>query len=265
MAPRLRPLIAGRTAAKPFVSDARTARSIDYAALTAAVDAWAGELTARAVPAGGRVLLDIDDPLAFAVAHLAVVAAGRCSAPVDPAAPATEAVRTRRVVAPALVLTDRPDGSGVPVTPDGLPAAPVGAPSGTDGGTGSVLLLTSGSTGTPKAVALSEEQCLHVARAVAAHHRLTSADRGFCPLPLFHVNAQVVGLLATLVRGWGARARPAVPAHRLLAPAGRAGRHLGERRASDPDDPRQRPRRARRGAAAAVRALGVRRAAPAGA
>ncbi len=201
MAPRLRPLIAGRTAAKPFVSDARTARSIDYAALTAAVDAWAGELTARAVPAGGRVLLDIDDPLAFAVAHLAVVAAGRCSAPVDPAAPATEAVRTRRVVAPALVLTDRPDGSGVPVTPDGLPAAPVGAPSGTDGGTGSVLLLTSGSTGTPKAVALSEEQCLHVARAVAAHHRLTSADRGFCPLPLFHVNAQVVGLLATLVAG----------------------------------------------------------------
>jgi acyl-CoA synthetase (AMP-forming)/AMP-acid ligase II len=36
---------------------------------------------------------------------------------------------------------------------------------------------------------------------VATHHRLTQADRGFCPLPLFHVNAQVVGLLATLVSG----------------------------------------------------------------
>ena len=64
-----------------------------------------------------------------------------------------------------------------------------------------MLLLTSGSTGTPKAVELTEAQCLHVAGAVAAHHRLTRTDRGFCPLPLFHVNAQVVGLLATLVAG----------------------------------------------------------------
>ena len=30
------------------------------------------------------------------------------------------------------------------------------------------------------------------------HHRLTPADRGYCCLPLFHVNAEVVGLLATL-------------------------------------------------------------------
>ena len=88
------------------------------------------------------------------------------------------------------------------VTPDGLPATPIGAPTTTAAaGPGSVFLVTSGSTGAPKAVVLTEAQCLHVARAVAAHHRLTRADRGFCPLPLFHVNAQVVGLLATLVAG----------------------------------------------------------------
>jgi acyl-CoA synthetase (AMP-forming)/AMP-acid ligase II len=33
---------------------------------------------------------------------------------------------------------------------------------------------------------------------VAAHHRLTAADRGYCSLPLFHVNAEVVGVVATL-------------------------------------------------------------------
>ena len=33
---------------------------------------------------------------------------------------------------------------------------------------------------------------------MAIHHRLTPADRGYCCLPLFHVNAEVVGLLATL-------------------------------------------------------------------
>jgi acyl-CoA synthetase (AMP-forming)/AMP-acid ligase II len=37
-----------------------------------------------------------------------------------------------------------------------------------------------------------------VAASVAIHHRLTPADRGYCCLPLFHVNAEVVGLLATL-------------------------------------------------------------------
>jgi acyl-CoA synthetase (AMP-forming)/AMP-acid ligase II len=46
---------------------------------------------------------------------------------------------------------------------------------------------------------LSERQLTHVAVGVAIHHRLTPADRGYCCLPLFHVNAEVVGLLATLV------------------------------------------------------------------
>ena len=66
---------------------------------------------------------------------------------------------------------------------------------------GSVLLLTSGSTGAPKAVELTEDRLLHVARAVARHNRLTPADRGFSPLPLFHINAQVVALLASLNAG----------------------------------------------------------------
>jgi acyl-CoA synthetase (AMP-forming)/AMP-acid ligase II len=66
---------------------------------------------------------------------------------------------------------------------------------------GSVLLLTSGSTGTPKAVELTEAQLLHVAAGVARHNQLTPADRGYNPLPLFHINAQVVAVLASLVAG----------------------------------------------------------------
>jgi oxalate---CoA ligase len=37
-----------------------------------------------------------------------------------------------------------------------------------------------------------------VAKGIAVHHRLTPGERGFSPLPLFHVNAEVVALLATL-------------------------------------------------------------------
>jgi len=42
---------------------------------------------------------------------------------------------------------------------------------------------------------------MHVAGSVAAYHRLTPADRGYCCLPLFHINAEVVGLLGTLAAG----------------------------------------------------------------
>jgi acyl-CoA synthetase (AMP-forming)/AMP-acid ligase II len=45
---------------------------------------------------------------------------------------------------------------------------------------------------------LTEAQLAHVAACVVAHHRLTAKDRGYCSLPLFHVNAEVVGVLATL-------------------------------------------------------------------
>ena len=214
MAPGLRRLISERatvatTAATTFVADARSRRTVGYRALAAAADRWAGELTARGVAPGARVLLSVADPLAFAVAHLAVVAAGRCSAPVDPGAPPAEAARARSLIAPALVLTDdltchrrchRP-AAACSSPPKGSLRARSALREPAAAGPGSVLLLTSGSTGAPKAVALTEAQCLHVARAVAAHHRLTAADRGFCPLPLFHVNAQVVGLLATLVAG----------------------------------------------------------------
>ncbi|GAA1873678.1 acyl--CoA ligase [Pseudonocardia ailaonensis] len=190
-----------------FLRDARSSRIVTRGALADAVRAWSGELAARRITPGARVLVDVDDPLAFAVAHLSLIAAGYESAPLDPAAPPAEAERLRRVLRPTAALTDRPGiglegaipvGTG-PLT--GLPAAPAGTPREPDGRPGSAVLLTSGSTGTPKIVALPEAQLLHVGRAVARHHRLSPGDRGFNPLPLFHVNAQVVGLVAALVSG----------------------------------------------------------------
>jgi acyl-CoA synthetase (AMP-forming)/AMP-acid ligase II len=66
-----------------------------------------------------------------------------------------------------------------------------------------VLLSSSGTTGTPKIVPLTERQLLAAAGRVAAHHGLGPGERGYSPLPLFHVNAQVVGLLSALVAGAG--------------------------------------------------------------
>ncbi|MGH3827511.1 MAG: AMP-binding protein, partial [Pseudonocardiaceae bacterium] len=204
----LRDLVTTRAARSPhrcFLADARSERSFDFALLRAAAAAWCRELDAAGVPPGARVLLDIEDPLAFCAVHLAVIAAGRCSVPVDPAAPPAEAQRSRRVLRPWLVISDRLAVAGLRVNPaTGLPASPSARPRAgalPERWTGSVALLTSGSTGTPKTVTLTERQLLHAARSVASHHELSATDRGFSPLPLFHINAQVVALLATLVAG----------------------------------------------------------------
>jgi oxalate---CoA ligase len=204
-------VVAKRAASQPhrcFLADARSERSFDFAALHVAVQAWYQEFDAAGVPPAARVLVDVEDPLAFCAVHLAVIATGRCSAPVDPAAPPAEAERCRRALRPWLVVSDRAAIPGILVDPaTGLPQSaqqrstqrPTAGPE--QPRSGSVALLTSGSTSTPKTVVLTEYQLLHAARGVVGHHQLTAADCGFNPLPLFHINAEVVALLATLLAG----------------------------------------------------------------
>lgn len=209
-------VVAERAASQPhrcFLADARSERSFDFAALHATAQAWCQAFDAAGVPTAARVLVDVEDPLAFCAVHLAVIAAGRCSAPVDPAAPAAEARRTRRALRAWLVVSDRAAVPGIQVDPaTGLPRST--QPWSTQRRStqrltagpgqrrsGSVALLTSGSTSTPKTVVLTEGQLLHAARSVVDHHQLTAVDRGFNPLPLFHINAEVVALLATLLAG----------------------------------------------------------------
>ena len=63
-------------------------------------------------------------------------------------------------------------------------------------------LSSSGTTGTPKVMALGVEQLLAPRQLDRCSITDSSdGDRGFNPLPLWHVNAEVVGLLATLVAG----------------------------------------------------------------
>jgi acyl-CoA synthetase (AMP-forming)/AMP-acid ligase II len=66
---------------------------------------------------------------------------------------------------------------------------------------GGVILASSGTTGTPKVMELSTEQILEAARLVARHNQLTMDDVGFNPLPLWHINAIVVGVFSSLLSG----------------------------------------------------------------
>ena len=166
-----------------YLADARSTRRVGYRDLAAAVADWDQRLTAVEVPPGATVVLAITDPLDTALALLGLIATGRIAAPVDPGAPRA---LDRRLAQPDTVAV---------VTDDGLERLGERPPTRRPAG---VLLSSSGSTGEPKQVLLRETQLAHVATAVADSHQLSPADVGYCPLPLYHVNAEVVGLLATL-------------------------------------------------------------------
>ena len=66
---------------------------------------------------------------------------------------------------------------------------------------GAVLIYTSGTTGRPKGVQLSHKNVLAGAQNTADAHQLNDSDRGLCVLPLYHINAEIVSVLGSLVSG----------------------------------------------------------------
>jgi len=211
---------AGTQLDAPFVTDARSQRRLSFAELAGAVLAWEIWLSASGIRRGEAVALCVADPLEFCSAYVSIIATGRWVAPIDPTAPAAATDRSLDRLGPALLISDRPEPAarfggllgGVPgsgglvaslplwpavVTGRGRTDVPHGISSG------GALLFSSGSTGTPKLIPLHEHQLLDGARAVAGELGLEPGETGFSPLPMFHINAQVVGVLAALWAGSG--------------------------------------------------------------
>jgi acyl-CoA synthetase (AMP-forming)/AMP-acid ligase II len=176
-----------------FLSSGDGERTITWGELESGIGTVVRDLQVGGAAPGSVVLTQVADPLAFAVTYLGILAAGRRCAPIDPSAPPAEADRITAVVDAGFRLT----GSGA--FERRIRDGAVGHAATVTGG--GVVLSTSGSTGAPKAVGLTEGQLLHAARSVASHNRLTPGDRGYNPLPLFHINGQVVALLASVVSG----------------------------------------------------------------
>jgi acyl-CoA synthetase (AMP-forming)/AMP-acid ligase II len=179
---------ARRWGRRPFLIDASTGRDRSFADVQDQALDLDAALRGRTSPIG----LAIDSPGAYAAAYVALLSLGHTVVPLAPAAPDAETARTLDAAGAAGWLTGADDSVGLRwAASNGRVAAPGGG----------VVMFTSGTTGSPKGVRLGVDQLLHNARAVVAAHDFRESDIGLCPLPLWHINAQVVGVLAALCAG----------------------------------------------------------------
>ncbi|NMP24086.1 class I adenylate-forming enzyme family protein [Sulfobacillus harzensis] len=165
-------------------------RRWSYASLLGEVQERQRLLEQWNVKPGHRVALKLEDSAEFILWFLALLSADHIVVPVDPQAPSSDLERTLSRTGSVWLL----DEGQMPR----LLADPEGRSSLNQGG---LILLTSGSTGDPKPVGLPWHSLWHTAGQVVRAHQLRPQDIGFSPLPLFHINGLVVGVLSAIRAG----------------------------------------------------------------
>ncbi|MEE1768201.1 amino acid adenylation domain-containing protein [Streptomyces sp. JV185] len=143
---------------------------LSYAGLDAASDRLAGRLVRAGVAPGHTVALLLPRSASVVVAQLAVLKAGACWLPLDPAQPPERLARLMSAAAPSLVLTAG-TGPAAARMPAGTPVLDVTEESGAapfegvpaDPGAAACVLYTSGSTGEPKGVVVPQRAITELA------------------------------------------------------------------------------------------------------
>jgi acyl-CoA synthetase (AMP-forming)/AMP-acid ligase II len=236
----VRELIARAAARVPdavYAVSTDTGAALSYRALQAGCRQIARQLDAHGIPRGAVVSLVMPNGVATLQLLLGVLWAGRCVNPVNLLATGEPmryvldhsdcalvfaapewAERVREWVAPlprrVAVVTVAPDH--VPPIADASAANDPPPPKPDDL---ALLMYTSGTTGVPKGVMLTQANLAANAQAISAEHGLKAGDRVLAVLPLYHINAFAVTMLAPLVAGGSLAMPPRFSAARFWAQA----------------------------------------------
>jgi long-chain acyl-CoA synthetase len=223
-----------RYADRPLLVDAATGAERTYAAVLEVAQRWCRYFVDAGLAGGGRVAVVLANSPEYAEMYLGAALAGITLCPYNPAWTDAEVVAMIERYAAQMLLAAPSRVSGltdrltIPVVsvgptgqlPAGLPEPAVGFPEVRPDDM-MVLVMTSGTSGGSKACQLSHANlCWTSARTVEAFE-LSENSRYLTPLPLFHVNAQVIGLLAAIQAGGAVIIGNRLPAAKLWEAAQR--------------------------------------------
>ncbi len=191
------PWTSKRDRTAPAVRD--DAVTLTYGQLDAWSAAVAGQLAALGFGEGSVLAVMLPNRVELVVAILAAWRLGGIATPVNPAFTAAEAEFQINDCGAHLVINESPDMSSA-----GRPTIHVDELVGPGLGPQPVtltkdhvalLIYTSGSTGKPKGVMLDHANIDAMTAGFVEHMELTPQDHSLLILPLFHVNALIVGTL----------------------------------------------------------------------
>lgn len=195
------------------------AASVSYGAMMARVEAWRSAFLREGYGQGHRVGLLLKNRPDFLEAWFALNALGASVVPINPylRGGELEYIVGHSEMAAAVVLPDRvaevdaaarAAGRPIPVfSPGGRVVAPLDGPRDRvagDGATECALLYTSGTTGQPKGCVLTNEYYCYSGdwyRDAGGLMALRDGDRMLTPLPVYHMNAMAVSVMAMLTVG----------------------------------------------------------------
>ena len=95
-----------------YLADARGPATLSYAGLLDVVRETERLLDEAGLPPGARINVRLSDPIRYAAALVALIAAGRVAVPLDPGAPDSDIARVIGVARPAGMVTGQPTAEG---------------------------------------------------------------------------------------------------------------------------------------------------------
>lgn len=182
-------------------------RTVSYAELEQRVARAAGWLAAHGVEEGDVVALQLGKTLAFVELHLAALALGAATLPLNPTYTDREVAYYLRdskaklavLPAPAAAALGRTSAAGLRGALDA--ASPVPLPARLPPETPAVLCYTSGTTGEPKGAVITQRNLLATVVALHSAWRWGPGDHLLHVLPLFHIHGLFVAQHGALYAG----------------------------------------------------------------